>query len=268
MAALPSNELEALIARIADGNDEAWTSFVELFADLLWQVARGVERDRDAAADAFVHTCQRLRDRNAARLRTFDFGRAGRFDTWLRTVALNLCRDARRHRLGRFRPLASLQGLSPLEQRAFQLRYHYGFTFDQALAALAAEFPDLNEEALENAESTIAARLTPRDWWISAVRLAKVESLSEPADEGDREVPASFTSDPDWQFLRRESSSRLKSALMTLTPAERQLLRLRFREGVTLQRLATIAGFRDLQTADRRLKDILKRLRTHLETPS
>ena len=268
MGALPSHELEALIARIADGNDEAWTTFVELVADLLWQVARGVERDRDAAADAFVHTCQRLRDRNGARLRTFDFRRAGRFDTWLRTVALNLCRDARRHRLGRFRPLASLQGLSPLEQRAFQLRYHHGFTFDQALAVLAAEFPGLTEEALESAETTIAARLTPRDWWLSAVRLAKVESLSEPADEGDRELPAGFTSDPDWQFLQRESSSRLKSALMTLTPAERQLLRLRFREGVTLQRLATIAGFRDLQTADRRLRDILKRLRTHLETPS
>ena len=94
------------------------------------------------------------------------------------------------------------------------------------------------------------------------------QRLSEPADEGEREFPAGVATDPDWQFLQRESSQRLKSALTTLTPAERQLLRLRFREGVTLQRLATIAGFRDLQTADRRLKEILKRLRTHLETPS
>jgi len=266
VAALPGDELEALIARIAEGDDEAWTRFVERHAALLWQAARSVERDRDAAADAFVHTCQHLRERNGARLCVYDFRRPGNFDTWLRSVALNLCRDARRHRLGRFRPLAKVQGLTPFEQRVFQLRYEQSYTFDQTLAVLGPEFHSLTEGALEEAEAAIAARLTPRDWWVSLSRRPKIESLSNAgADAGDREFPADLVSDPEWQLLRRESSERLQSALMTLAPDERRLLTLRFHEGVTLQRLATIFGFRDLQTADRRLKDITKRLRAYLE---
>jgi DNA-directed RNA polymerase specialized sigma24 family protein len=141
VAALPSDELRSLIARIADGDDRAWTTFIEHFAPLLFQAARSVERDADAAGDAFVHTCEHLRDRRAARLRAFDHARPGHFEIWLRAVALNLSRDARRHRLGRFRPLAALKSLPPLEQRVFRLRHELGFTFDQTLNALGHEFP-------------------------------------------------------------------------------------------------------------------------------
>lgn len=81
------------------------------------QSARFVERDAEAAADAFVHICLHLRDRRAARLRSYDVSRPGRFEAWLAAVALHLARDARRQRLGRCRPLALPRRLPLLEQR-------------------------------------------------------------------------------------------------------------------------------------------------------
>jgi len=140
--ALPGDQLRELLARVRAGDDDAWTAWLQEFAPLLLQAARSVEHDADAAADAFVYTCQHLRERRGARLATFDFGRPGLFETWLRAVALNLCRDARRQRTGRFRPFAALKRLPPLEQRIFRLRHELGLTFDQTFASLTPEFPE------------------------------------------------------------------------------------------------------------------------------
>ena len=52
-----------------------------------------------------------------------------------------------------------------------------------------------------------------------------------------------------------------------LAPRERLLLRLRYGRGVTLAQLATMFGYRDLQTADRRVRELLIRLRRQLDDP-
>lgn len=267
MAALPGDDLRDLLARVRAGNDEAWTSFVEQFAPLLLQAARAVERDADAAADAFVFTCERLREKRGARLGAFDFARPGHFETWLRAVALNLCRDARRQRTGRFRPFAALKRLPPLEQRIFRLRHELGFTFDQTFASLAPEFPGLTESRLTEADATVAAHVSSRQRWTLLARRPRFEPLDGDGDSnpiaGTLAAPAEGN-DPEWQVLARESGQRLAHALRELAPDERLLLRLRFERGLTLARLATIFGLRDVQTADRRIRDVLKRLRTHL----
>lgn len=269
MAALPDDDLRALVARVRAGDDAAWTTFVWQFAPLLLQVARMVERDADAAADAFVYTCQQLRDRRAARLGAFAFDRPGSFDTWLRAVALNLCRDARRRRLGRFRPFAALQRLPPLEQRLFRLRHELGFTFDQAFQSLVPEFPGLTEAQLAAADESVSVRLSTRQRWALLTRRPRLESVDGAADDSPSEIAAPpEQADPEWQLLMRESAGRLTAALATLSADERLLVRLRFERGVTLKRLATMFGYRDLQTADRRIRDVLTRLRAALRGPS
>lgn len=264
---VPADDLRSLIARVRAGDDEAWTDFIQRFAPLLLQAARSVERDADAAADAFVFTCQHLRERRAARLGAFDFDRPGHFETWLRAVALNLCRDARRQRTGRFRPFAVLRRLPPLEQRIFRLRHELGFSFEQTFASLAPEFPGLTESRLSEADAAVSAHVTARQRWTLLTRRPRLETIdtSRDGDPLDDALAApAESSDPEWQLMTRESAHRLAEAIGTLTADERLLIRLRFDRGVTLTRLATMFGYRDVQTADRRIRDILKRLRAHL----
>ena len=172
MAAPPRDDLSRLIQLIRDGSDAAWAEFVQRFSPLLLQAARTVERDRDAAADAFVFICERLRERRGARLASYDSTRPGSFETWLRAVALNLARDARRRRVGRFREWAATARLPPLEQRVFRLRYELGFSFDQTLAILVPEFPGLTESHLAEADARVTRTVTSQQRWtlISAAR--------------------------------------------------------------------------------------------------
>jgi DNA-directed RNA polymerase specialized sigma24 family protein len=266
VAALPGDDLRDLIRQVREQDHAAWTTFIERFAPLLLQCARAVERDRDAAADAFVFICERLRERRAARLATFDFGRAGSFETWLRAVAVNLARDARRQRVGRFRPFALVSRLPPLEQRVFRLRYELGLTFDQILYSLKPEFPGLTEARLAKADSQVAKRVSTQQRWTLLTRRPQLESLTDADPEtAAAEEPASEQPDPEWLALSRESHQRLADALGRLTVENRLLLRLHFDRGVTLATLAGMLGLPNPQAVHRRLRDVLAQLRQILD---
>lgn len=268
MRTLPDDALRALLSRVRDGDDGAWTEFVECFAPLLLAAARTIERDRDAAADAFVFVCEQLRARRFARLRVFDASRPGSFETWLRAVALNLCRDARRRRAGRFRPFSELLTLPLIEQRVFRLAYEEGFTLDQTFEILQPEFPGLTSGRIADADRTVASCVSDRRRWLLLMRRPQLDALDATDDAGRVQEFASPEPDPEWAALKSESTERLHRALATLTPRERLLLRLRYGRGVTLAQLATMFGYRDLQTADRRLRELLTRLRRLLEDRS
>ena len=266
MASLPSEDLQSLILQVQDGDDAAWTLFIDRYAPLLLQSARSVERDRDAAADAFVFICERLRERRAARLATFDFDRAGSFETWLRAVAINLARDARRQRVGRFRPFALVNRLPPLEQRIFRLRYELGFTFDQILYSLRPEFPGLTEGRLAEADAQVARRVSAQQRWMLLTRRPQLESLSEGDHESaTADEPATDQPDPEWLALSRESRERLADAMARLSDEDRLLLRLHVERGVTLATLAGMFGLANPQAAHRRVQRVLAQLRQMLE---
>ncbi len=266
MAPLPG-DVRSLLARVLAGEDDAWTEFVERFAPLLLSAARTIERDRDDAADAFVFVCEQLRARRASRLRAYDPARPGTFETWLRAVALNLCRDARRRRTGRFRPFAEILTLPPIEQRVFKLAYQEGFTLDQTFEMLRPEFPGLTARRVEDADQALASRVSARHRWALLTRRPVFDPLDAPEADGPRDGIVDVRPDPEWAALQAQSSERLHQALATLTADERLLLKLRYGRGVTLTRLATMFGYHDLQTADRRIRELLSRLRRRLEEP-
>jgi DNA-directed RNA polymerase specialized sigma24 family protein len=261
---VPPDDLQQLILQVQQGDDAAWTAFVDRFAPLLLQSARSIERDRDAAADAFVFICERLRERRGARLASYDSTRPGSFETWLRAVALNLARDARRQRVGRFRPFALVNRLPPLEQRVFRLRYELGLTFDQILYSLRPEFPGLTEARLAEADSQVARRVSAQQRWTLLTRRPQLESLSEP-ETATLDEPASELPDPEWLTLSRESHQRLADALGCLTVENRLLLRLHFERGVALATLAGMFGLANAQAVHRRLRDVLAQLRQMLD---
>jgi DNA-directed RNA polymerase specialized sigma24 family protein len=259
--------LKRLILGIRQGDDAAWTQFVEEYAPFLLQSARAVERDRDAAADAFVFICERLRERRGARLATFDFDRGGFFETWLRAVAINLARDARRRRLGRFRPFALAHRLPPLEQRIFRLRYEAGVTFEQLAASLRLEFPGLTEARLAEADADVARKISAQQRWTLLTRRPQVESLDGTSgpEAGTVKEPVSEEPDPEWQSLAQESHDRLSAAISRLSAQDRLMVRLHVERGVTLAVLATMFGLPNAQAAHRRVRESLARLRQLLE---
>jgi DNA-directed RNA polymerase specialized sigma24 family protein len=257
--------LRALIFRVRTGDAAAWSEFLDQYAPLILQAARAVERDHDSASDAFVFACERLRERRCARLATFDLARAGSFETWLRAVAINLARDARRQRVGRLRPFALARRFPPLEQRVFRLRYEVGLTFDQIMASLGPEFPGLTEARLAEADALVASRVSARQRWTLLTRRPRVEPLDS-GSGGDAEgdyIPADAPN-AEWIALARESHAALTSALRRLPPEDRLLVRLHVERGVTLAALAPTFGLANAQAVHRRLRGILQRLKQEL----
>jgi RNA polymerase sigma factor (sigma-70 family) len=263
VAALSPDDLRRLLGLVCQDDQPAWAAFLDRYAPVLLQAVRSIERDRDDAADAFVFVCERLRERRGTRLSAFDFDRTGSFETWLRAVAMNLARDARRHRLGRFRPLAVIHRFPPLEQRVFRLRYELGFSFDHVFFSLQPEFPGLTEARLAEADAHVSRSVSAQQRWILLTRRPHVESLSEggASEEDTTPLPPSEQLDPEEMLLRREAHERLSAWLATLTVEDRLLFRLRTERGVTLERLAAMFGFSNAQAVHRRLREIVARLR-------
>lgn len=258
----------ALLARLHDGDPEGWPAFLREYAPALLQVARDIEHDPDAASDAFVFICEQLAARRFARLRQFTHDGAASFVTWLRVVAWNLALDARRRRRGRFRPLAVIRRMPILQQRLFRLRHEEGLSFEQAFATLQPEFPGLGRPAIAEADDEVARQLDSRQRWLLATRRPQMESIdltSEESDDDGLPHPQDSSADPEWDLLKAKDRARLQQALATLDPADRLLLQLRYEESLTLARVAHVCGLKDPWTADRRIRDLLKRLRALLQ---
>lgn len=266
MASPPREHLLELIARLRQEDDAAWEAFLNLFAPLLLQAARAVEPDRDEATEAFVFICNGLRKRRCARLASYDPVRPGSFETWLRAVATNLARDARRARLGRFRTFRSIARLPPLEQRVFRLQHEQGFNSDQTLAILLPEFPGLTSVTLAAAESQVNGRISSAD----RLRLIDRRPQFVPVDEPDAAADtnpalASGGPDPEGVAIMREVRRQLSGALAALSVEDRLLVQLHFERNVTLAKLAVSFGLPSPQAAHRRLREVLALLRKSLE---
>jgi RNA polymerase sigma factor (sigma-70 family) len=83
--------------------DSAWDTFLSSYGDLILRAARSVNRDHDAAMDAYAHVLERLRADDFARLRKFSGGDADNLSRWLVVVSRRMCMDLHRQRYGRTR---------------------------------------------------------------------------------------------------------------------------------------------------------------------
>src|SRR5262249_9563672 len=147
-------------------------------------------------------------------------------------------------RLGRFRTLASVARLPPLEQRVFRLQHEQGFNFHQTLAILSPEFPGLTEGKLAEAEAEVSRSMSAGD----RLRLIDPRPQFLPVDDPDAAEPDllrqlhSNAPDPEGVALLRDVRRRLSSALATLSVEDRLLVQLHFERNVTLAKLAVSFG--------------------------
>lgn len=255
--------------RLVSGQpEEAWAEFLDAYVGRILGVVRRVVWDPDRRIDCFVFVCEELHRDRCRRLRRFDPARGASFAAWVQVVAHNLCLDWRRKQAGRFRPFRSLADLSAQEEEIYRCIFARGLSVAETRQTLLPDHPGLTESRVAETVERIRRRLTPRQHWLLSVQRPKVVPLAERADvekgAAERQVAAPGP-DPVEYAAHEERRARLAAALGRLPAEDRLLVRLRFEEGLTLHRVASLAGLRNAQQADRRLQEVLARLRDEMD---
>ena len=111
------------VAELREGSpDAAWDRFIHRYRRLIFAAIRHYIHDPDEVMDVFARVCEALRENDLRRLRTYvdQPSHRARPSTWLVTVVHHLTIDWFRHRDGRRRPSAVMEGLAPLQRRIFE----------------------------------------------------------------------------------------------------------------------------------------------------
>jgi DNA-directed RNA polymerase specialized sigma subunit len=175
--------------------------------------------------------------------------------------------DWHRKEYGRQRVFQSVAGLDPFDQEVFREVFTRGLTPDDCFSRLRFAHANLTRDEIEQSLERIQRALTPRQLWLLGTRRPKLESL-EREPNGDQEVSwrqiVDARPDPETLAATREQEAALERALARLSALERLMLRLRFDQALTLLEIARLTELKDAQTVDRRIRDILQKLRREL----
>ena len=254
-----------MLIRLASKDwQQAWLEFLEGYSPLVLQVVHHVETDDDRAEQCFLFVCERLSANDCRRLRRFSPTGPAEFCTWLRVVVRNLCLDWRRKKYGRPRVFRTVARLGSLDQQVFDCVYERGMSLGATLLLLQGSHAGLNEEGLSDSLTRIRDSLSSRQMWLLANRRTKFQSLErDPAMRGGSAVTEIADPAPSPEALAElaERRSALTRALSRLERNDRLLLQLRYGEGLTLEQVSRLAGLGNAQRADRRIREILQRLR-------
>jgi RNA polymerase sigma factor (sigma-70 family) len=253
--------LEILLRNLYSADQQgAWVDFLSEYANVIYQVVRHLETDPDNAADCFQFVCEQLIDHRSKRLRKFKGDGPATFSTWLRAIVRNLCIDWHRKQFGRHRLFSSVTQLPVFDQQVFRMVYERAVPPEDCVAILAAEFPNTTIHQITESRNRIEGALTPKQRWLIAQRVGNQNGNAEHSEEILRDVKDAGP-DPEAQAIENERKRRLERAMKSLSPNDRLLIRLRFEEGLTLEKAAALLGLGNAQKADRQVREILERLR-------
>ncbi|MFY9558659.1 MAG: sigma-70 family RNA polymerase sigma factor [Terriglobales bacterium] len=247
---------------------DAWAEFLHVYSPSILQVAQLSSGDPDAAADCFLFACERLSRDNFRRLLRFRPEGPATFTTWLKVVVRNLCLDWHRKKFGRRRTFRSIQELPQLQREVYQCRCEEGLSADATFSLLQTRFPKLTPEDITQAEERARRALSSRQNWLLSIRRQK-DKLSAATDYAGALLDLQIVDpspSPETLASRHQERYRLGTAVAHLPKLERVMLRLRYEQGLTLEKVARLTGLEDAQTADRRIKDILRRLRGEMSS--
>ena len=260
-----SSLLEALGSTNSSGH--AWVAFLESYTPVLYQTARACTPNEDAAADCYLHICERLARNGFRRLRKFNPGGRASFTTWLRVVARNLCFDWHRSQSGRRRPFKSIERLSPLQLEVYNARIVEGNSHQETLYRVQSLFSDVGFSEVSEIEEKLQGSLSSRQQWILGSAHPAEVSV---AVAGDEDEPGTLdiadpTPNQEMQVVDLEQQVRLRKGLASLPAQERLLLQLRFEQELTLEEIARLCGFKRPQGVHRILTAVLAKLRHALK---
>ena len=246
---------------------EAWVAFLEAYSPVILDVIRLFERDEDAAGNCYLFVCERLCRDRFKRLRHFRPTGPASFDTWLRAVVRNLCLDWHRQEHGRHRVFASVGRLSALDQEIFDAVFVECLPVEEAYLKIGPRAPGLTHNALLEGIGRVEQTLTSRQRWLLSVRRARAaHSLARRAPDDEewlQQVPGEAPNPESWAALQ-EKRAALLAGMASLSPRERLLIRLRFERDLTLDEIAKLLRLENAQSADRRIREVLVKLRRQM----
>lgn len=236
--------------------DAAWDDFITRYRPLVFATIQHYARDYDDVMDVFASVCQRLRDDDMRRLRTYldEPNHTARFTTWLVAVVRNITIDWFRSRDGRRRLSAIAQGLSPLRQKIFELIFLEGRSHIEAYETLSSQSGDAPafHQFLVELRETYAAASAGR----SGALLRDLSPFDLKTEQAASIDPAET----------EERTRHVEQALQTLPAQDRAAVELYVLEELSAAEIARLLGLRNAKAAYNRVYRALDVLRKHMDS--
>lgn len=260
----------ALIEMILGGSTAHWHAFVDRYAGLIYSVVRRqlFVEDEDEVRTVFADILEALYHGKLA-----EFRGSSELSTWLIVVSRGKALDHLRHLQGRRKMPQGYETLSTFEQQVFRLHHVEGLGFDAVIHSLHSAGLPANAEMVAHAVLKIGGALDKH-------YLRRLESEAKAPALGvvsgrllDYMTHASIERDraderPDAGLEREEIeklAERVRELLGELSQEEREVVRLRFEEGLTAQQIADQRGLKGQRRVYTILDGALRKLRRLLE---
>jgi RNA polymerase sigma factor (sigma-70 family) len=203
-----------------------------------------------------------------------EFRGSSELSTWLIVVSRGKALDHLRHLHGRRKMPQGYETLSPFEQQVFKLHHVEGLGFDAVLHSLRSAGTPAGAEAVAHAVLKIEGTLdrhylrrlesnakAPALGVVSGRLLDYMTHQGIEHDRGDDVGPAGALEREEIQRL----AARVRELLGELTDEEQDVVRLRFEEGWTAQRIAEARGLPGQRRVYTILGGAMRKLRRLLE---
>jgi RNA polymerase sigma factor (sigma-70 family) len=260
-----------LIEMILGGSTAHWHAFVDRYAGLIYSVVRRklFVEDEDEVRTVFADILEALYHGKLA-----EFRGSSELSTWLIVVSRGKALDHLRHLQGRRKMPQGFETLSAFEQQVFRLHHVEGLGFDAVIHSLHSAGLPANAEMVAHAVLKIEGTLdrhylrrlesdakAPALGVVSGRLLDYMAHASLERERTEDERPG--------DHLEREEidrlAARVKELLGELSPEEREVVRLRFEEGWTAQKIAEERGLAGQRRVYTILDGALRKLRRLLE---
>jgi RNA polymerase sigma factor (sigma-70 family) len=243
---------------------------VDRYAGLIYSVIRRqlFVEDEDEVRTVFADVLEALYHGKLA-----EFRGSSELSTWLIVVSRGKALDHLRHIQGRRKTPQGWDTLSQFEREVFRLHHVEGLGFDAVIQSLrSAGLPgsaDMVAHAVLKIESTLDPHYLRRlESDAKAPALGVVSGrLLEYIHHMDIQRERAIEGDPDEHIEREELqalAARVKELLSELSDEERDVVRMRFEEGWTAQRIADEKGLPGQRRVYTILDGAIRKLRKKL----
>jgi DNA-directed RNA polymerase specialized sigma24 family protein len=214
------NKDSALLARLAQGGEEAWSLFLTNHADTLFRVIALFTSNYDDRMDMFLFVCSHLKADDMKKLRSFEYRAEApcRFSTWLTVVVKNLVLDFIRARDGRVRRFRTVESLDESDQLLFDYHISDGRPLEESRQLMAQRHGiQLDPAEAADRAARVHALLSANQRWRLLSRLIEkrapipLDPLIDEQDQTPRAAPPSDTSlDPEQRLSATEADRVLR----------------------------------------------------------
>jgi RNA polymerase sigma factor (sigma-70 family) len=238
----------------------AWVEFIDRYSPLIMRTASQFDHGQNQSSECFLYVCEQLNEDGFRRLLKFNTQGKAKFKTWLGTVVFNLCVDWHRREFGRATLIPAISALPAFDRAVYRLVIEQGMSKETSFQMLRADFPDLTRKLVESAVLRVYSLITPRQRWQVTVRNRRLQLNRGSFSKDPVQTLPDLGKGPEAQAQKQQDIETLQNAMVCLPARQRLLLRLRFQEGLNLEKIAELTQLGDTNRAWRHVQTALRAL--------